>query len=728
LYHSKKDLNNFNMMKKKIFAISMFFVLTLSSLVRADEGMWLPFMLGRNFEEMKKNGLNLTPEQIYSINNSSIKDAIVSFGGFCTAEVISKKGLLLTNHHCGYDAIAGASSEENNYLEDGFWAKSHTQEIPVEGLTATFVISIRDVSDEINKNLTADMTEQERAQKIRELTDVLTEEAVYETNYKAYVRDFFGGNEFYLFVTETYNDVRLVGTPPESIGKFGHDTDNWMYPRHTGDFSMFRIYAGNDNKPTEYSEENKPYKPKHSLPISIKGYEQGDFAMVFGFPGSTDRYLSSWGVEQAINLEQPKRVDLRAKKLEIMKSYMDESTEVRLNYASKYAQVANYWKYFIGQTEQLKNNKVADKKRALEARFQAFAEKNPEYKGLLKAIKNSYKIKENNVIIDAYQSEMVYSVDLNLRVLRYTFVETLLNYGVEDRAKKLYNDNKSSQAEFFEKTNMDIELDILAALLKKYYKDIKLDRQPELIKTYGEKGKLDKLVKKISKKSIFSSEKNWNKFLKKNEEEGEIPMEAMKEDLLYQLIKEIRTAHEKAMATEKEANETLEIANRLFIKGYREMDKDKLFYPNANSTLRLTYGNILPYSPSENTTYDIYTTLKQGIAKEDPNNPEFHVSPKLKELFENKDFGEYANEKGEMPVNFISNNDITGGNSGSPVLNGDGQLIGTAFDGNWEAMSGDIYFEHDIQRTISCDIRYVLFIVDKYGEAQNLIDEMEIVK
>ena len=716
------------MMKNKIFAISMFFVFTLSSLVRADEGMWLPFMLGRNFEEMKKNGLNLTPEQIYSINNSSIKDAIVSFGGFCTAEVISTKGLLLTNHHCGYDAIAGASSEENNYLEDGFWAKSHTQEIPVEGLTATFVISIRDVSDEINKNLTDNMTEQERAQKIRELTEILTSEAVYETNYKAYVRDFFGGNEFYLFVTETYNDVRLVGTPPESIGKFGHDTDNWMYPRHTGDFSMFRIYAGSDNKPTEYSEENKPYKPKYSLPISIKGYKQGDFAMVFGFPGSTDRYLSSWGVEQAINLEQPKRVDLRAKKLEIMKSYMDQSTEVRLNYASKYAQVANYWKYFIGQTEQLKNNKVADKKRALEARFEAFAEKNTEYKGILKAIKNSYKIKENNVIIDAYQSEMVYSVDLNLRVLRYTFVETLLDYGVKDRAQKLYKKNKSSQAEFFEKTNMDIELDILAALLKKYHKDIKLDRQPELIKTYGEKGKLDKLVKKISKKSIFASEKNWNKFLKKNEEEGEIPIEAMKEDLLFQLIKEIRSAHEKAMATEKEADETLEIANRLFIKGYREMDKDKIFYPNANSTLRLTYGKILPYSPNENTTYEIYTTLKQGIAKEDPNNPEFHVSSKLKELYENKDFGEYANEKGEMPVNFISNNDITGGNSGSPVLNGDGQLIGTAFDGNWEAMSGDIYFEHDIQRTISCDIRYVLFIVDKYGGAQNLIDEMEIVK
>lgn len=714
-------------MKTKLVALSMLFVFAVSSLVRADEGMWLPFLLGRNYEDMKKHGLNLTQEEIYSINNASIKDAIVSFGGFCTAEVISQKGLLLTNHHCGYDAIAGASSAENNYLEEGFWAKSHDQEIAIPGLTATFVIRIEDVSEQINKNLTDEMSEIERRQKIQEIYAEITKEAVEGTNYKAYVRDFFEGNEFYLFVTETYNDVRLVGTPPESIGKFGHDTDNWMYPRHTGDFSMFRIYAGGDNKPAAYSEENKPYQPKYSLPISIKGYEKGDFSMILGFPGSTDRYLSSWGVEQAVNLEQPKRVDLRAKKLEIMKKYMDESTEVRLNYASKYAQVANYWKYFIGQSKQVKNNKVADKKRAIEKRFTAFAKMNPEYENVLADIESAYAEKEKNVLINVYQSEMIYSVDLNLLVLRYTYLDLVKMSRGAESANEMYEGLKASQQEFFNKSNLDIEFEILEALLKMYHKDIDLEQQPELLRSYAEDGKIDKLVKKIRKKSIFASEKNFNKFLKKHDGE-DIPMEALKEDIYYQLILQLRNAHDMAMGGEQGANNKLKRANRLFVKGYREMDQDKMFYPNANSTLRLTYGNILPYSPEEGKEYKIYTTLKEGLKKEDPNNPEFHVSPRLKELFEKQDFGRYANDKGEMPVNFISNNDITGGNSGSPVINGDGQLIGTAFDGNWEAMSGDIFFEHEIQRTISCDIRYVLFVVEKYGEATNLIEEMEIIE
>jgi hypothetical protein len=556
-------------MKKQLLALSMLFVLTLSTLVRADEGMWLPFMLGRNYEDMKKHGLNLTQEEIYSINNASIKDAIVSFGGFCTAEVISQKGLLLTNHHCGYDAIANASSEENNYLEEGFWAKAHDQEIPVEGLTATFVIRIEDVSEQINKNLTDEMSETERAKKIRELFATLTEEAVKGTNYDAYVRDFFEGNEFYLFVTETYKDVRLVGTPPESIGKFGHDSDNWMYPRHTGDFSMFRIYSGKDNKPADFSDNNQPYNPKYSLPISIKGFEEGDFSMVFGFPGSTDRYLSSWGVEQAVNIEQPKRVDIRAKKLEIMKQYMDESTEVRLNYASKYAQVANYWKYFIGQSKQVKNNNVADKKRAIEKNFREFIKMNPEYEGVLSDIENAYKVKESNVVINAYQSEMIYSVDLNMRVLRFTYVGTLLDYGLKDRAQTLFEETKASQFEFYNKTNLDIEFDILAELLKMYHKDIKIERQPELLKEYAEQGKIDKLIKKLRKKSIFGSEKKFSKFASDYDESGEIPVEAMKEDLYFQLIKGLRDAHEAAMATEQEASSKLERANRLFVKGYR---------------------------------------------------------------------------------------------------------------------------------------------------------------
>ncbi|MDX1653368.1 MAG: S46 family peptidase [Brumimicrobium sp.] len=715
-------------MKKQLIVFTVLSSLIISPLLRADEGMWLPFLLGRNYEDMKKHGLNLTQEEIYSINNASIKDAIVSFGGFCTAEVISKKGLLLTNHHCGYDAIANASSEENNYLDNGFWATSHDQEIPVQGLTATFIISIGDVSEQINKNLNASMSEDERAQKIKEISEELTAEAVKGTNYKAFVRSFFEGNEFYIFVTETYNDVRLTGTPPESIGKFGHDTDNWMYPRHTGDFSIFRIYAGKDNKPAPYSKENRPYVPKYSLPISLKGYKEGDFAMVFGFPGSTDRYLSSFGVEQAINKEQPKRVDIRGKKLEIMKKYMDESTRVRLNYASKYAQVANYWKYFIGQTEQLKRNKVADKKREIEKRFEIFAAQKPEYKDVFKTVEKAYEVKNNYVYTNVYQSEFIYSVDLNLNIFRFSLLEDLLEEGDTARAKMAFVYFKGLMDEFYKTANMDLEMEIVQEVLKMYYKDIPAEYMPSEIKALGDKNKIDKYIKKAKKKSVFASEGNFKKFTEKAGDD--LPIETLKKDPLYRIITAINQKYEKVQEDPgyKQAIHDLERANRMFVRGYREMEPDRLFYPNANSTLRLTYGNILPYSPEEGKTYDIYTTLSQGIKKEDPTNPEFHVSDRLKELYQKKDYGRYANEKGEMVVNFISNNDITGGNSGSPVINGDGHLIGTAFDGNWEAMSGDIFFERDIQRTISCDIRYVLFIIDKYGGAKNLIDEMEIIE
>ena len=714
-------------MKNQIIALTFISTLLLSGFARADEGMWLPFLLGRNYEDMKKHGLNLTQEEIYSINNSSLKDAIVSFGGFCTAEVISKKGLLLTNHHCGYDAIADASSEENNYLDNGFWAKELSQEIAVPGLTATFIISIADVTEQITSNLSDDMSEDERAIMIKEISAELTKEAIGDSKYKAFVRDFFEGNEFYIFVTETYEDVRLAGTPPESIGKFGHDSDNWMYPRHTGDFSIFRIYSGADNKPAPYSEENKPYKPKHALPVSIKGYEKGDFSMVFGFPGSTDRYLSSFGVEQAVNIEQPKRVEIRRKKLDIMKKYMNESTEIRLNYSSKHAQVANYWKYFIGQSEQLKNNKVADKKRKLETRFNDFAETNPQYASVMETIENTYKLTDKQVYADVYQSEFIYSVDLNLNVFRFALLEGYIEQGMGDRA---YASFKERMMSFYETANLDLEFETLEEVLKMYYKDIPAEMMPELIKNAGDKGKLSKLVKKAKKKSIFSSKAKFEKFDQLVEKSEKFPIETLKEDPLFQIIESIYQEYTKLTKNEEymKAMNGLERANRLFVKGYREMDKDKTFYPNANSTLRLTYGSILPYSPKEGEEYNFYTTLKQGLKKEDPNNPEFHVSPKLKELYNNKDYGRYANDKGEMVVNFISNNDITGGNSGSPVINADGHLIGTAFDGNWEAMSGDIFFEKDIQRTISCDIRYVLFVIEKYGEALNLIEEMEIIE
>ncbi len=711
----------------KNFKISFIaFALIISSFVRADEGMWLPFLLGRNYEDMKKHGLNLTQEEIYSINNSSLKDAIISFGGFCTGEIISKKGLILTNHHCGYDAIAGSSTKENNYLDDGFWAKNVGQEIPIPGLNATFIIRIEDVSATINKELNESMTLEERNAKIKELSAILTKDAVAGTNYEAFVRDFFEGNEFYLFVKETFNDIRLVGTPPQSAGKFGGDTDNWMWPRHTADFSMFRIYSNANNEPAQYAETNIPYTPKHSLPISIKGVQENDYAMILGFPGSTDRYLSSWGVEQAITLEQPKRVDIRAKKLEIMKSYMNEDVDLRLKYSSKYAQVANYWKYFIGQSAQLKNNKVADKKRKLESEFTTFIKGKDMYKNVLLSIEKYYVATKDVVNIKVYQSEFIYTVDANVSAFRYKFWLDALKSGNKERADMIVPRLNQMVDGYFEDANTDLEAHVIAEVLKMYIKDIptsQMGAYTAKIASKGDKG-VDKFIKGMKSKSMFFNKAKFDAF-KANPTE-----KALLADPVYQLVADIDQAHSKATGTDaiKKANDDLETANRLFVKGLREMQPEKNFYPNANSTLRLTYGNVLPYDPRDGVSYHYTTSIDGVMEKEDPTVDEFNVHPRIKEVWQKKDYGQYADKDGNLTVNFLSNNDITGGNSGSPVINGDGHLIGTAFDGNWEAMSGDIYFEPNIQRTISVDVRYTLWLVDKCFGATNLIEEMELVK
>jgi hypothetical protein len=453
---------------KKIKIFVLLGVLSMSILAKADEGMWLPFMLGRNYEDMKKHGLKLTPEQLYSINKSSLKDAVISFGGFCTGEIISKKGMVLTNHHCGYDAIADASTPEKNYLDNGFWAKNLAEEIPVPGLTATFIIRMEDVTKIITKELTESMTQEQRAAKIAELSKILEKQAVEGTHYEAFVRDFFDGNEFYLFVKETFKDVRLIGTPPQSAGKYGGDTDNWMWPRHTADFSMFRIYAGADNKPSAYSASNVPLTPRHSLPISIKGVKKDDYAMVMGFPGRTNRFLTSYGVEQAISIEQPKIVDVRAKKLEIMKKYMDKDVAVRLKYSSKYAQVANYWKYFIGQSTQLKNNNVADKKRKIEAEFLKYSEGKPQYNDVLKDIESSFNALNDIIYLRVYQSEFIRQVDINSMVYTLKAAADQEAKGNAERAKQIRDAAFEQGTVFFADRNMQIELETLSEVLKMY--------------------------------------------------------------------------------------------------------------------------------------------------------------------------------------------------------------------------------------------------------------------
>jgi hypothetical protein len=708
---------------KRIKIFVLLGVLSMSILAKADEGMWLPFMLGRNYEDMKKHGLKLTSEQLYSINKSSLKDAVISFGGFCTGEIISKKGMVLTNHHCGYDAIADASTPEKNYLDNGFWAKNLSEEIPVPGLTATFIIRMEDVTKTISKELTESMTPEQRAAKIAELSKILEKQAVEGTHYEAFVRDFFDGNEFYLFVKETYKDVRLIGTPPQSAGKYGGDTDNWMWPRHTADFSMFRIYAGADNKPSAYSASNVPLTPRHSLPISIKGVKKDDYAMVMGFPGRTNRFLTSYGVEQAISIEQPKIVDVRAKKLEIMKKYMDKDVSVRLKYSSKYAQVANYWKYFIGQSTQLKNNNVADKKRKIEAEFVKYSAGKMQYNDVLKDIESSFKALNDVIYLRVYQSEFIRQVDINSMVYTLKAAADQEAKGNAERAKQLREAAFEQGTVFFADRNMQIELETLSEVLKMYLKDVPMNQRVGIAKMLNEQS-VEAYINRVKAYSIFTSKARFEAFAAKYNEKD------LKTDPLYILIKDLDDAYVKASteASIKSANEKLQRANRLFVQGVKDMQPAKKFYPNANSTMRLTYGNVLPYTTNEGKAYNFTSNMDELIAKEDPTNPEFVVDARIKELWSKKDYGRYADEKGQLVVNFLSNNDITGGNSGSPVINGKGELIGTAFDGNWEAMSGDIYFEPNIQRTISLDVRYTLWLIDKCYGASNLINEMDIVK
>lgn len=735
---------------KKIVTFLMILGTCLPSF--ANEGMWLPLLLNRNYEDMKAHGLQLTPEQLYSVNNSSLKDAIVSLGGFCTGEVISPNGLILTNHHCGFDAIQTHSSVENDYLTDGFWAKSYAEEKTNEGLFVRFLVRMEDVTSKVVAELTDDMTEDERAKKIGEISKKLSDEASEDTHYSANVRSFFHGNEFYLFVYETYTDVRLVGAPPSSIGKFGGDTDNWMWPRHTGDFSLFRVYSGPDGKPADYSEDNIPLKPKHYLPISLDGVKEGDFTMIFGYPGSTDRYLSSYGVKQAIEKYNPTVVKIRDLKLDIMKKHMDMNSETRIQYASKYARVSNYWKYFIGQTEQLKNNGVYEKKQAIEKDFQkwvnADAKRKGKYGETLSMFESTYAESDNYVESNVYVLEAgLIGSDIALLGFRFDRImnayfttaskmEEAIDAAESDedkeKVKKEYEGRmasllanaKATAEDHFKDYNQALDKELFGSLFQLYYDNVPADQQPEFFAMVGKKFKGDftAFADKVFDKSFLVDMASVEEFLEKPN------AKALKKDYATMVGSELFGMYRGSATAHEETDSKREKAYRLFTAGLRAMNTDKNYYPDANSTMRMTYGTVGSYYPRDGVFYNYYTTAKGIDQKEDPNDMEFVVPDKLQGLISKGDFGDYANENGELPICFISNNDITGGNSGSPVINGRGELIGCAFDGNWEAMSGDIYFETELQRTISVDARYILFVIDKYAGAKNLIDEMTLVK
>ncbi len=714
---------------KKSFIVFLVSVLTFGSL-RADEGMWLlPLLQKLNIGTMQKMGCQLSADDIYSINHSSLKDAIVIFGGGCTAEIVSGEGLLLTNHHCGYDAIQQHSSVEHDYLEDGFWAKSRGEEIYTPDLKVTFLVRIEDVSDRVNARLNDSMTETERSDAIDAISDEITGEATKDTHYTADVESFYGGNNFYLLVYEVYNDVRMVGAPPSSIGKFGDETDNWVWPRHTGDFSIFRVYAGPDGKPAAYSPDNVPLKPRHFLPISLKGVEKEDFTMVMGYPGSTDRYMTSYGVEELLEVDLPTRVKIRGEKQDIMKRHMYADQAVRIKYATKYARSSNYWKYSIGQIAGIKRLDVYGRKSDQEERFtqwvNADAGRKAKYGNALQLIRTGIEANKPYSLAGSYLVECLLSgAELPRFAMRFAMLHDELAKEKPDPnvVKMLTERVWSVVGEFFKNYDQALDHEVTVAMLKRYAADVPQANYPDFYKTITQKykGDIGKYVQVWFDKSIFSDPDRMDAFLKKPS------AKVLQKDLVFQAGQSIRQSLEMMRNSVVTGNEQVEKGYRQYIAGILEMDKDKVWYPDANFTMRLTYGKVDDYFPRDAVYYSYYTTLKGVMEKEDRTNPEFVVPDRLKELYETKDFGRYADKNGEIPVCFISNNDITGGNSGSPVINGKGELIGIAFDGNWEAMSGDIVFEPEVQRTISVDIRYVLFIIDKFAGATHLLDEMKI--
>ena len=698
----------------------------------ADEGMWLPQLLkAMNENDMQTHGLQLSAEELYNVNNSSLKDAIVSLGGgSCTAEMISSEGLMLTNHHCAYKSIQEHSSISNDYLKDGFWAMSRDEELNNEGLTASFLISIEDVTKRINSELTNDMSESERRAKIQEISKIISIEKEEGNQYDARIKSFFGGNDFYVLTYETFKDVRLVGAPPSSIGKFGGDTDNWMWPRHTGDFALYRIYCAPDGSPAEYSIENVPYKPKHHLPIQLDGVENGDYTMIFGYPGSTDRFLTSFGVKEALEITNPTRVNIRTEKLAIMKAGMDASKRTKIQYASKYAGTSNYWKYFIGQSNGLKSMRVADKKIALEEEFRLWVAsgdsmRSANYGDALDLIESAYNSNKKIAVSRTYLNEAVF---MGAEILYWSFKmnRAISNLPKEGRERAVaIKELKKEAINFYKNYNASIDQELLASMLEMYYYNVPKSQHSKIFKLienqlFGfKKLDFDWYAKNVFRRSIFASKEKFFKFLDRPSNS------IIKRDPAFKTITSIRDKYmQQVLPARRVLKEDLNKGNRLFIAGLREMNPDKKYYPDANSTMRATYGNVGDYNPGEAMHYDYYTTIDGVMNKEDASNEEFKVPEKLKDLYKIGDYGKYGDKDGNLRVNFISNNDITGGNSGSPVINAWGEIVGTAFDGNWEAMSGDIAFEEEIQRTISVDIRYTLFIIDKFAGATHLIEEM----
>jgi hypothetical protein len=696
----------------------------------ADEGMWLLTLINElNIKKMQEMGCKLSADDIYSINKSSLKDAVVIFGRGCTAEIVSSQGLILTNHHCGYDAIQYHSTVEHDYLSQGFWAKNKEQELAVPDLTVTFLVRVEDVTDKIIPLLNDKMKESERDTAINQISRRLQSDAVAGTHYEAKVEEYYGGNNFYLLVYEKYTDVRLVGAPPSSIGKFGGDTDNWMWPRHTGDFSVFRVYSGPDGKPAPYSINNIPLKPKRYLPVSLKGVEKDDFTMILGYPGHTDRYMTSYGVKELLDQENPDRVKIRGARQEILTKDMNSDPVLRIKYSEKYSTSSNYWKYSIGQNKGLIALDIKNKKLVQEESFSKWvnsdADRKTKYGRALPLIKDAIESRKY------YQQAMQYMSEALLESTEVTILPlaSFELYGTlktqpdsVQKIKTMIDDFRKKARKFFKDYNVSTDKKVASAMFKLYFDNVNEGLRPaflSIINGKKYKGNYEKYVDQLYKKTMFDDSVKLMKFLEKPE------LKTLEKDPGFGLAISIAQTYWSMMDIVKDIENDLQRGTRLYIAGTMEMEKNKVFYPDANFTMRLTYGKVGDYDPRDAVHYKYFTTLKGIIEKEDTSSLEFKIPAKLKDFYHTKDYGPYG-KNDTLRVCFTTNNDITGGNSGSPVMNAKGELVGLAFDGNWEAMSGDIIYEPVLQKTICVDIRYVLFVMDKFAGAKYLVDEMTI--
>ena len=709
-------------MRKLLLSITLLFCMIYA---KADEGMWLPYNLSnQSLYEMQQLGCKLSAEQIFSLNQPSLKDAIVQFGGGCTGELISPEGLLLTNHHCGLSYVQKHATVEHDYLTDGFWALNKDEELPNQGLTVSFLAMVEDVTEAVLKDV---VDEDTREDVINNNIKEIIKERKGDRNVEIEIVPFYSGNQYILFEYDVYEDVRLVCCPPWGIGKYGADTDNWTWPRHKGDFNIFRVYTDKDGKPAKYSKDNVPMKSKHYLPINIKGVKQGDYAMILGYPGSTDRYSTSYTVKNIVDYEGPSIVNCRTAKLNEYRKHMDADPEVFIKYASKQASVSNYWKYYIGQVKQLKRNHVYERRLEQENAFREWVAADKARQAEYGAIWTD--IEKKWAMMGEIQNAFVYLREAGWNggeavsfSRRFKKVNDMIKVK-EDKEKisqNVENIRKASDA-FFKDYDMALDKDVTIALLNLFYNDIE-NNVPDMVATIGEKnnGDFTAWVEEAFQKSIFTDKERMEKWFNKPKR--------LDKDPIYALAMSFVNEYFDVYDIYERANITGNYGERLYMKGLMEMQTERNFYPDANFTMRLTSGTVEPYKGADAVNYNYFTTMDGVMAKYIPGNWEFDIPQDVLTLYENRDYGRYADENGQLIVNFITTNDITGGNSGSPVINGEGELIGLAFDGNWEAMSGDIMFEKNVQRTICMDARYLLWCIEKVGKATNIINELTVIE